>query len=383
MLRPTASQRTRVYGSDLICFSLAVFLLGVGTLERNALQGLEQLVELVGEYRSVYLPIGFGTNNVSIDNLSLYRPEHPLLYRNLSTYFREHLREIQSAQWHLFLASNQTEDSTNKHMWQKLVAKPFKSWWVSVSELNHRNRGGRFSMVPNSHSASVFVACDLREFPVYPSSLSVYDGPSIQERGFSTFFDMASLESQALRLQSQNIQGANRYNNGPNASNRQIETWQVHCRHYCAEIAFRAITLRLGLILDLVLIGPTVLYINRKGNGGRISVACGLGNLTCFAVCVAAIGFPSDADPCDCSDYSESNHENKQPSRSSDAPFLRSGIVGHGDIVPQKYILTTLNYWGTAIGMGRTQMANVLAASQYAALHASDGGWNRTGFLDG
>ena len=40
----------------------------------------------------------------------------------------------------------------------------------------------------------------------------------------------------------------------------------------------------------------------------------------------------------------------------------------HANTVPQKYPLTTTNYWGTVIGIGRTQMANVLPRAKQVAV---------------
>jgi IS1 family transposase len=50
-------------------------------------------------------------------------------------------------------------------------------------------------------------------------------------------------------------------------------------------------------------------------------------------------------------------------------PLLAQWVLPSSDNnVPQKYSLTSINYWGTVIGIGRMQMANVLEKSKQAAI---------------
>ena len=63
-----------------------------------------------------------------------------------------------------------------------------------------------------------------------------------------------------------------------------------------------------------------------------------------------------------------SGHKSREEQDCGEEQKGKIGSQFHGNTVPLKYLLTSHNYWGTVIGIGDTQMANVLPREKQIAV---------------
>ena len=145
-------------------------------------------------------------------------------------------------------------------------------------------------------------------------------------------------------------------NSGPNTADTNKD--QEHCWDVCGTKKAAEITIRLAGGFYCLLFGCLLIYREPSGPLFRLNLR-GIAGPALVGLGLAAFLFPPYyIDDCGCTDNST------QP-----PPFLN---FSHGkNTVPRKYLLTSLNYWGTVIGIGRTDMANNMSTEKQVAVISS------------
>jgi IS1 family transposase len=131
---------------------------------------------------------------------------------------------------------------------------------------------------------------------------------------------------------------------------------KVDRRHVCGDKYLAEVAIRLGagpfcLIWGIMLIFVAIISAGDSNYRVREWI-CGLSGLALLACSFAAICLPTYYN---CGDERESRDANE--------PLLHSS-----NTVPRKYLLTSPIYWGTVIGIGRTNMPNILATEKQVAI---------------
>lgn len=101
------------------------------------------------------------------------------------------------------------------------------------------------------------------------------------------------------------------------------------------------------LLVTALLVGGSLFIFNKWGNRNWVLLLCGCGYVGGVLFGLAPWGKTNCHGQHYCGD---------------------KGWFHFSDIVPQKYFLTTTNYWGTVIGIGRAHMPNVLSIEKQIAV---------------
>lgn len=156
------------------------------------------------------------------------------------------------------------------------------------------------------------------------------------------------LSGHTVRLAFNDIERLQRGIDTSNSNKDQEQRWQV-----CGTKKGAEVSIRFAGGCYCLLFGCLLVYGNISGQSFKLRLRRIFG-LTLIGLGLAAFLFPP---------YYEGDCEN-----SGDQPIPFSNPFHTGNTVPQKYLLTSHNYWGTVMGIGDTQMPNVLPMEKQVAV---------------
>lgn len=142
------------------------------------------------------------------------------------------------------------------------------------------------------------------------------------------------------------LNGLQSSQSSPNAAHSNDD--QEHCWEVCGTKKATEVAVRFAGGCYCRIFGCMFIYGDRPGQSLRLRLRR-IAGPALVGLGLAAFLFPP---------YYTGDCENK----SNPPPFLN---LSHSDnTVPHKYLLTSTNYWGTVIGIGRTSMPNVLSTDK-------------------
>ncbi len=140
------------------------------------------------------------------------------------------------------------------------------------------------------------------------------------------------------------------YSNATHSNQNEVNSWKVCRSRHAAEIAIRVGFGPACLVWGLLLLAVAIWTIGDRKHRIRGEL-CMWGGWVFLILSFAAICLPTYYN---CDDYDNNSRT--------------SSDLQHSNTVPHKYLLTSDNYWGTVIGIGRTQMPNILPMEKKVAV---------------